>query len=105
MGETPSPNQPSGKIMTNLSLLLENSHPDLTLSPKELDLLSALVGGTSARSSLMVEVWGFSQSLASKVSYKDTRMVDMTISRLKKKVSGVGVTIKSIRGVGYRVIG
>ena len=89
--------------MNNLSLLLENAHPTLTLSPKELDLLKAMVDGTTAREGLLVNVWGFSASLASKVSYKDTRMVDMTVSRLKKKVAPLGVSITSLRGRGYRV--
>jgi DNA-binding response OmpR family regulator len=89
--------------MDNLSLLLENAHPTLTLSPKELDLLKAMVDGTTTREGLLVNVWGFSTSLAGKVTYKDTRMVDMTVSRLKKKVAPLGVGIKSVRGAGYRV--
>jgi DNA-binding response OmpR family regulator len=87
----------------NLALLLENAHPTLTLSPKELDLLKAMVDGTTTREGLLVDVWGFSTSLASKVTYKNTRMVDMTVSRLKKKVAPLGVGIKSVRGAGYRV--
>jgi DNA-binding response OmpR family regulator len=89
--------------MDNLSLLLENAHPNLTLSPKELDLLKAMVDGTTTREGLLVDVWGFSASLAGKVTYKNTRMVDMTVSRLKKKVAPLGVGIKSVRGAGYRV--
>ena len=89
--------------MDNLSLLLENAHPTLTLSPKELDLLKAMVDGTTTREGLLVDVWGFSASLAGKVTYKNTRMVDMTVSRLKKKVAPLGVGIKSVRGAGYRV--
>ena len=89
--------------MNNLSLLLENAHSELTLSPKELDLLKAMVDGITTRESLMVNVWGFSASLAGKVTYKDTRMVDMTVSRLKKKVAPLGVSITSLRGRGYRV--
>lgn len=89
--------------MNTLDLLLENAHEDLTLSPTELNLLIALHAGMKSRQTLMVNVWGFTESLASKVSYKDTRMVDMTVSRLKKKLVGVGVHIKSVRGVGYRI--
>jgi DNA-binding response OmpR family regulator len=89
--------------MNNLSLLLENAHPNLTLSPKELDLLRSMVDGTTTREGLLVNVWGFSASLAGKVTYKDTRMVDMTVSRLKKKVAPLGVSITSLRGRGYRV--
>jgi DNA-binding response OmpR family regulator len=89
--------------MDNLSLLLENAHPELTLSPKELDLLKAMVNGVTGREGLLVDVWGFSVSLACKVSYKDTRMLDMTVSRLKKKVAPLGIGIKALRGVGYRL--
>jgi two-component system, OmpR family, phosphate regulon response regulator PhoB len=85
----------------SLNLILENSHPDITLTPKELEVFRQLHDGVRDRQSLMVTVWGFSTSLASKVSYKDTRMVDMTISRLKKKLAPAGVIISSVRGVGY----
>ena len=91
--------------MKNIDLLIENNHPTLTLSRKEHSLFTALYNGTVNRTDLLVNVWGFSNSLAGKVSYKDTRMVDMTISRLKKKVATAGVTIKSVRGVGYQIIG
>jgi DNA-binding response OmpR family regulator len=89
--------------MDNLALLLENSHPSVSLTPTELQLLRALNDGEQSRADLLVKAWAFSPSLASKVSYKDTRMLDMTTSRLRKKVAGLGIQILSLRGKGYRL--
>lgn len=90
--------------MDNLSLLLENAHPDVQLTEKEHQLLVTLHSGSGSRVELLQKVWNFTDTFAAKVTYKDTRSVDMTVSRLKKKVAAVGVEIKSVRGVGYRLI-
>jgi DNA-binding response OmpR family regulator len=87
--------------MTDLSLLLENSHPTVSLTKRELSLLRNLVDGKHARTVLLMDVFGWSSTFAMKATYNDTRCVDMLVSRLKKKVTPLGIIINSKRGVGY----
>lgn len=87
--------------MTNLDLLLENSHPTVTLTKRELSLLRSLSNGDIGRNILLIDVFGWSTTFASKATYNDTRCVDMLVSRLKKKVNPLGIIINSKRGVGY----
>jgi DNA-binding response OmpR family regulator len=88
-----------------IDLLLENSHPTINLTKKEHALLKALYENTCDRKSLMVDVWKFSESYAEKATYKDTRAVDMAVSRLKKKLAPLNIHVLSVRGVGYMLTG
>jgi len=89
----------------NMSQLLENSHPTVSLTKKEVALLKALHGNTRDRKTLMMEIWNFSESFAAKATYNDTRAVDMAISRLKSKLAPLNIHIMSVRGVGYMIVG
>jgi DNA-binding response OmpR family regulator len=88
-----------------LNQLLENAHPSVTLTKKELALLKALHENVRDRKTLMMEVWNFSESFAAKATYNDTRAVDMAISRLKSKLAPLNIHIMSVRGVGYMIVG
>jgi DNA-binding response OmpR family regulator len=89
--------------MSNLSLLLENLHPEVTLTRREHALLTALLDGKHARTTLLADVFGWSPTFAMKATHKDTRCVDMLVSRLRKKVKSLGIIIASRRGHGYVV--
>lgn len=90
--------------MNQFHQLLENSHPTINLTKREHKLLLTLNDGVSSRNDLLHQCFGWANSAAQKATYKDTRSVDMAVSRLKKKVAECGVFIQSIRGKGYRII-
>lgn len=50
------------------------------------------------KSTLMTEVWRVHPDLVKKIQ---TRTVDMTIARLRKKIP---FTIETVRGIGYRLL-
>lgn len=69
----------------------------LILTKTEFDLLALLVrapGRVYTRDELLNEVWGYQY-------YPTTRTVDTHILQLRKKIPGI--TIESVRGVGYRL--
>jgi len=90
--------------MNDFAQLIENIHPTIKLTKREHKLLLALNDGVCSRNEILHECFGWATSAAQKATYKDTRSVDMTISRLKKKVGECGVIIQSIRGEGYRIV-
>lgn len=91
--------------MSALSMLLENSHPTVKLTPKELKLLNTLSDKTVvSRATFLNQVYNWSNTFANKATYKDTRAVDMAIVRLKRKIEPTGLLIMSVRGSGYRLI-
>jgi two-component system alkaline phosphatase synthesis response regulator PhoP len=73
----------------------------LELTPIEFDLLAALMrhhGRVLSREQLLEQVWGFDY-------FGDDRLVDIHISRLRKKLdldSGPTSLIGTVWGVGYR---
>lgn len=70
-------------------------------TPTELRLAVALVtrkGEVVTRETLLIEVWGIPERMAGRMQ---TRVVDMTIKRVRTKMVAYGV-IKSVRGFGYR---
>lgn len=83
----------------NMTLTLNGKEDSLT--SKEADLLSVLlasVNETVERDQILHEVWGDEGDYIG-------RTLDVFISRLRKKLEGdPQVTVKNIRGVGYRLI-
>lgn len=80
------------------------SGKDVTLSPKEFDLLKALVshpGRVLGRDFLLNAVWGAN-------FFGDTRTLDVHIRWLREKIEGnpsKPVLIETVHGVGYRFRG
>jgi two-component system alkaline phosphatase synthesis response regulator PhoP len=73
----------------------------LSLRPKEFDLLLALVehqGLVMSRDQLLDLVWGYDFP-------GGTRTVDAHISHLRAHLEGSGVTIETLRGIGYKLVG
>lgn len=68
------------------------------MTRREFDLLLCLaerVGRVYTRDALVGQVWG---------DIADSgRVVDTTVKRLRRKLGGVGPSIKTIRGVGYKL--
>jgi two-component system phosphate regulon response regulator PhoB len=71
----------------------------IELTRREFDLLLRLAeraGRVQTRDTLVNEVWG---------EIADTgRVVDTTVKRLRKKLGPLGPSIKTIRGVGYKIV-
>jgi two-component system, OmpR family, response regulator MtrA len=76
----------------------------LPLTPTEFKLLRTLAGEPGrvfTRDDLLVGVWGYEPG-------SDTRLVDVHVGRLRKKLEQADVTevtIETARGFGYRLIG
>lgn len=69
----------------------------ITLTKKEFDLLEYFVQNKDivlSRDSILNDIWGFDYD-------GDTRIVDVHVFKLRSKLNGCGVHIKSSRGVGY----
>jgi DNA-binding response OmpR family regulator len=72
---------------------------DVALTPKEYDLLVALlrrVGMVVPRDELMREVWQTEW-------FGATKTLDMHISTLRRKLGDSGSRIATVRGVGFRL--
>lgn len=73
---------------------------EIQLSPLEYDLLMYLVDNKNralTRDQILNGVWGYDY-------YGDERTVDTHIKRLRQKIGDDGTRIKTIRGVGYRMV-
>jgi two-component system phosphate regulon response regulator PhoB len=71
---------------------------ELELTPKEFDLLGALMrrpGRVLSREQLLEEVWGSEISVT-------LRTIDTHVKRLREKLGSAGELIDTVRGVGYR---
>lgn len=68
---------------------------EIVLTRNEYRILSVLLGGKVVTRPMILKAIGNAEDMRS-------RTVDMHISRLKRKLSGVA-TIQSIRGFGYRI--
>ncbi len=72
----------------------------LKLWPKEFEILRALIerkGRVVSRETLLQSVWGYDKDLVI-----TSKTVDVTISRLRKKLGAYGDKIVFIKGYGYR---
>jgi phosphate regulon transcriptional regulator PhoB len=73
----------------------------LTLTPKEFDLLQALMesaGRVLSREQLLGRVWGFAHA-----EEIESRTVDVHVRRLRAKLGDEGRRIATVTGVGYRL--
>jgi two-component system alkaline phosphatase synthesis response regulator PhoP/two-component system response regulator ResD len=73
----------------------------VSLRAKEFDLLAYLArhrGLVLSRDQLLNAVWGYD-------FYGDTRTVDVHIAHLRDKLSGSDVTIETVWGIGYKLVG
>ena len=72
----------------------------VALRTKEFSLLATLAqsqGMVFSREKLLELVWGFDY-------YGETRTVDVHINHLREKLAGSGVSIETLRGIGYKMI-
>jgi DNA-binding response OmpR family regulator len=72
---------------------------EVSLTRKEFDLLIALLsanGAVLSRDELLDRVWG--------AVVVDVHTVDNFVSSLKKKLKGDGFELKTVRGVGFRLV-
>lgn len=99
---------PAGSLLTVGELVIDQEHYSVTkngepieLSKKDYDLIALLaenVGKVFTREDLLEKVWGYDDY------YGDIRTVDVTVSRLRKKIEKDPAKpeyIMSKRGVGY----
>jgi DNA-binding response OmpR family regulator len=100
----------SGKLSQNNIIELNNinidiekksvktkTNDDISLSAREFDLLVYFadnLGIVLTRDNLFERIWGYDNDT-------DTRTLDTTIKRLRKKLGEYGSCIKTIRGTGY----
>lgn len=73
---------------------------DLTLTATEfrlLHLLMSRIGKVLSREELLSHVWNYSPDV-------ETRTVDTHIRRLREKLDTEGDMIKTVRGVGYKIV-
>lgn len=71
----------------------------LNLTPNEFNLLSYLLEKNDravSRDELLNEIWGYSSEI-------ETRAVDDTVKRLRKKIKDTGIEIQTVWGFGFRV--
>lgn len=71
----------------------------VVLTRREFDALSVLArhaGRVMTRECLVEQIWGEVEC--------STRIVDTTIKRLRRKLAATGCNIKTLRGVGYRLV-
>ena len=75
-----------------------NNQP-VSLTTKEFELLEYMLRNPQivlSRDNILNEIWDFDYD-------GDTRIVDVHIFKLRSKLSGSGVRISSLRGVGYKL--
>ncbi len=107
-GEVIIEKQPKGSAITVGELVIDQEHYSVTrngepieLSKKDYDLIALLaekVGKVFTREELLEKVWGYGEY------YGDIRTVDVTVSRIRKKIEKDPAKpeyIMSKRGVGY----
>jgi DNA-binding response OmpR family regulator len=73
---------------------------ELNLRTKEFDLLAMLVehqGIVLTREQLLDRVWGYN-------FYGETRTVDVHVQHVRARLTGSGVSIQTVRGVGYKLV-
>jgi DNA-binding response OmpR family regulator len=73
----------------------------VTLTPKEFDLLQALMesaGRVLSRERLLTRVWGYAHA-----EEIESRTVDVHVRRLRSKLGAEGRRIATVTGVGYRL--
>ena len=85
------------KIIKNSRQFFIDSQ-EIYLTKTEFDLMELLMNNHKqvlSREVLLNKIWGFESEV-------DTRAVDMTIQRLRKKLGSYGDCIQSLYGIGYK---
>lgn len=85
-------------IQSSYEVFKDNEKIELTL--KELELFVYLLinkGKALSRDQLLTNLWGFSYD-------GDSRVVDVHIFKLREKIDPKAVFIKTVRGIGYKLI-
>ncbi len=85
------------KIIKNSRKFFVNSE-EIYLTKKEFEVMELLMSNHKqvlSREVLLDKIWGFDSEV-------DTRAVDMTIQRLRKKLGSYGDCIQSLYGIGYK---
>lgn len=93
--------QSTGLIIDEEAHSARINQVEITLSPKEYDLLLYLYtnkGKALSRQQILDKVWDYDY-------YGDLRTVDTHINRLRNKLGNYGNLIQTIRGYGYRFEG
>jgi DNA-binding response OmpR family regulator len=75
----------------------------VVLTPKEFDLLQALLDATGrvlSREYLLNRIWGYARA-----DEIESRTVDVHVRRLRVKLGAAGRRIETLKGVGYRLEG
>jgi DNA-binding response OmpR family regulator len=86
------------KIINNSRQFFIDSQ-EIYLTKTEFDLMELLMNNHKqvlSREVLLNKIWGFESEV-------DTRAVDMTIQRLRKKLGTYGECIQSLYGIGYKL--
>lgn len=72
---------------------------EIHLTRKEFDLMALLMkrcGRVFSREKILEKIWGFE-------TYVDTRAVDITVQRIRKKLGEHASLVKSVYGIGYKI--
>ena len=80
--------------------LVKLKQKPVTLTPKEFDLLNALVeanGRVLSREGLLERVWGYTRA-----AEIQSRTVDLHVSQLRQKLGPEGRRVLTVTGAGYR---
>jgi len=99
-GQKPNEIIELGKLRIDLNghvTSIENRQ--LKLRTKEFALLTTFaqnLGSVFSREKLLELVWGFDY-------YGETRTVDVHVNHLREKLTGSGVNIETLRGIGYKM--
>lgn len=83
---------------SSFEVMVDTEKVDLTL--KEFELLEYLIinqGRALSREQLLSKLWGYSYD-------GDTRVVDVHIFKLREKIPFLQESIKTVRGIGYKLI-
>jgi len=99
-GASPTEIIEMGGVRIDLSRheVTSNSRP-IPLRTKEFALLATFArnpGIVFSREKLLESVWGYD-------FYGETRTVDVHVNHLREKLTGSGVQIETVRGVGYKI--
>jgi DNA-binding response OmpR family regulator len=96
-----------GEIIEMGNVRIDLSRHEVTVSgrpvvlrTKEFALLATFAqnpGIVFSREKLLESVWGYD-------FYGETRTVDVHVNHLREKLEGSGVTIETVRGIGYKMI-
>ncbi|MGA2505266.1 MAG: response regulator transcription factor [Anaerolineales bacterium] len=99
-------NRPSAPISIN-DLSIDPVRREVHVSGRAIDLrtqefellliLAGQPGRVFTREQLLQQAWGFD-------FYGQTRTVDVHIANLRKKLSGCSINIKTVTGIGYKLI-